>query len=263
MLLSFQAFVQRAPFDISEAETELMEGPLMEYSGPKLALLKYTSMAKLVIYSAIFVALFRALGIGAGIPAGLAAVLAEGVRLGAGGDAGRRYPRALSHRPGHPLFCGLLAVALAALGLATLRLLRGELMSLLSKIEETVICLKAGNVTLPYPAEPQPLPEKFRGRPIFDAAKCIGCAGCANNCPARAILVFDVCQEIRILQYLGRRCTYCGRCADVCPEKAITMSHEFENGTDNIGDLRQRLELFMSTCQRCGRCFKDRPCWTN
>ncbi len=53
MLLSFQAFVQRVPFDISEAETELMEGPLMEYSGPKLALFKYAQMAKLVIYSAL------------------------------------------------------------------------------------------------------------------------------------------------------------------------------------------------------------------
>ena len=58
MLLSFQAFVQRVPFDISEAETELMEGPLMEYSGPKLALFKYAQMAKLVIYSALFVGLF-------------------------------------------------------------------------------------------------------------------------------------------------------------------------------------------------------------
>jgi hydrogenase-4 component H len=129
-------------------------------------------------------------------------------------------------------------------------------MSVLSKFEETLACLKAGCVTLPYPACPQPVPEKFRGRPIFDAAKCIGCGGCANNCPAREILVFDVCQEVRILKYLGRRCTYCGRCADVCPEKAITMSHEFENGTNRIGDLQQQLDLFMSTCQRCGRCFK-------
>ena len=130
-------------------------------------------------------------------------------------------------------------------------------MSLLSKLGETLVCLKAGRVTLPYPAEGKPLPEKFRGRPIFDATKCIGCAGCANNCPAREILVYDVCQEIRILKYIGLRCTYCGRCADVCPEKAITMSQEFENGTNHIGDLQQRLELFMSTCQRCGRCFKE------
>ena len=129
-------------------------------------------------------------------------------------------------------------------------------MSLRSKLEETLICLQAGRVTLPYPAQALPVPENFRGRPIFDAAKCIGCAGCANNCPAREILVFDLCQEIRILQYLGRRCTYCGRCADVCPEKAITMSTEFENATSRISDLGQKLDLFMSTCQRCGRCFK-------
>jgi len=58
MLLSFQAFVDRLPFDVSEAETEIMEGPLIEYSGPKLALFKYTSMAKLVIFSSLFVAMF-------------------------------------------------------------------------------------------------------------------------------------------------------------------------------------------------------------
>lgn len=129
--------------------------------------------------------------------------------------------------------------------------------SLLSKIREVMVGWNAGRVTLPYPAAPAPPPPRFRGRPIFDATKCIGCAGCANNCPAREILVYDVCQEIRILKYLGRRCTYCGRCADVCPEAAITMSGEFENATPAIGDLEQRLELFMSTCQRCGRCFTE------
>ncbi len=129
-------------------------------------------------------------------------------------------------------------------------------MSWLSKIKEAILCLKAGRVTLPYPAEAKPVPERFRGRPIFDIHKCIGCAGCANNCPAREILVLDVCQEIRIVKYIGRRCTYCGRCADVCPEGAITMSKEFENATNDIHDIRQELELFMGTCQRCGRCFK-------
>jgi hydrogenase-4 component H len=128
-------------------------------------------------------------------------------------------------------------------------------MSLASKLKETLICLRAGRVTLPYPHQPAPAPPGFRGRPIFNAAKCIGCAGCANNCPAREILVQDVCQEIRVIQYLGRRCTYCGRCADVCPEHAISMSPEYENATNDIVDMHQRLELFMGTCQRCGRCF--------
>lgn len=129
-------------------------------------------------------------------------------------------------------------------------------MSLISKLKEAIICLKAGRVTLPYPFTAQPVSSRFRGRPIFNAEKCIGCAGCANNCPAREILIDDPSQEIRIVKYLGRRCTYCGRCADLCPEKAITMSAEFENGTDQINDIQQELEVFMGTCQRCGRCFK-------
>jgi hydrogenase-4 component H len=129
-------------------------------------------------------------------------------------------------------------------------------MSLLSKIRETILCLKAGTVTLTYPAHPRPVPARFRGRPIFDGSKCVGCAGCANNCPAREILVQDPCQEMRVVRYLGRRCTYCGRCADVCPEKAITMSHEYETATAKIADVRQDLTLWMGTCQRCGRCFK-------
>jgi len=58
MLLSFQAFVARVPFDITEAETEIMEGPLIEYSGPKLAIFKYAQMAKLVVFSALFIGLF-------------------------------------------------------------------------------------------------------------------------------------------------------------------------------------------------------------
>jgi formate hydrogenlyase subunit 4 len=68
MLLSFPAFVQRVPFDIAEAETELMEGPLMEYSGPKLALFKYAQMVRLVIHSALFVALFIPWGSGLVFP---------------------------------------------------------------------------------------------------------------------------------------------------------------------------------------------------
>jgi hydrogenase-4 component H len=127
----------------------------------------------------------------------------------------------------------------------------------LSKWLEARIGLRAGRVTLPYPSQGRPTPEHFRGRPIFDPTKCTGCGGCANNCPAREILISDLCQEIRVVSYLGQRCTYCGRCAEVCPEKAITMSHEFESATNAISDFHQRLEIFMSTCQRCGRCFKD------
>ena len=68
MLLAFQAFVARVPFDISEAETEIMEGPFIEYSGPKLAIFKYAQMVKLVVFSALFIGIFVPWGTGLILP---------------------------------------------------------------------------------------------------------------------------------------------------------------------------------------------------
>ena len=127
-------------------------------------------------------------------------------------------------------------------------------MWLTSKIRQVLLVLKPGTVTLDYPRSPRPAPEGFRGQPVWDHTKCVGCGGCASHCPARTILTRDLCPEIRILLYDGARCTYCGRCADVCPEKAITMSADFELATGDRNDVTQSLELFMLTCQRCGRC---------
>ena len=128
-------------------------------------------------------------------------------------------------------------------------------MWLTSKIKQAILVLKAGVVTLPYPFEPHPVPENFRGQPYWDHHKCIGCGGCTNHCPARTILARDLCQELRVIMYDGSRCTYCGRCAELCPEKAITMTDSFEMATNDSNDLNERIELFMLTCQRCGRCY--------
>jgi NADH-quinone oxidoreductase subunit H len=46
------------PFDIPEAETEVLEGPLLEYSGPALGLFKIMSALKAVVVLGLGVALF-------------------------------------------------------------------------------------------------------------------------------------------------------------------------------------------------------------
>ena len=77
VLFALQAFVGRMPFDTTEAETEIMEGPMIEYSGPKLTLFKYARMAKLFVYSAIFVALFAPWGQTGFYPLDLVVLLAK------------------------------------------------------------------------------------------------------------------------------------------------------------------------------------------
>ncbi len=57
-LMALQAFVGRQPFDIAEAEVEILEGPFIEYSGPNLALFKYYLILKQMFYATVFVMVF-------------------------------------------------------------------------------------------------------------------------------------------------------------------------------------------------------------
>ncbi|HOP63109.1 MAG TPA: NADH-quinone oxidoreductase subunit H [Spirochaetota bacterium] len=57
-LMALQAFVGKQPFDIAEAEQEILEGPFIEYSGPNYALFKYSMMLKQMFYASLFVMVF-------------------------------------------------------------------------------------------------------------------------------------------------------------------------------------------------------------
>lgn len=127
---------------------------------------------------------------------------------------------------------------------------------ILSKLKEAIICFGAGRVTLPYPLAPREPEPGFRGQVLVDAEKCIGCGGCANVCTPRAIVVSDPSQEQRVIEFFLERCTYCARCAEVCQEKAITVTERFETSTNDVQDLHMKVEIYMGSCQRCGRCFE-------
>ena len=117
-IFAFQALIGRLPFDIAEAETELMEGSMVEYSGPKLALFKFTRMAKLVVYGALMVSIFAPWGSGLPAPLNLLALLAKllllvlVVTLVAATHARYRIDQAIRY------YGGLLGLSLVALLLA-------------------------------------------------------------------------------------------------------------------------------------------------
>jgi hydrogenase-4 component H len=126
-----------------------------------------------------------------------------------------------------------------------------------SKFKEAMVGLKTGRVTLPYPAQARPVAENFRGRPIFDAPSASVAPVAPTIVPAREILVWMSARRSASCNISAAGAPTAGVAPMLCPEKAITMSLEFETATNSIGDIQQRLDLFMSTCQRCGRCFKE------
>ena len=74
MLLVIPAEVGTQPFDVAEAETEICEGPLIEYSGAPLAMFKLNTALKMFVMTALFTALFLG-GIDTGIVAVNALIL--------------------------------------------------------------------------------------------------------------------------------------------------------------------------------------------
>ena len=66
MLLVIPAEVGTQPFDVAEAETEICEGPLVEYSGKPLAMFKLNTAVKMFVMTSLFTALFFG-GINTGI----------------------------------------------------------------------------------------------------------------------------------------------------------------------------------------------------
>lgn len=122
-LFAMQAVLGKLPFDIPEAEQEIMEGALIEYSGPSLALLKWTFYMRQLLFGSLFVSLFAGwprLGL-SGLPGavlgmcltyvgvlvlGLLVVLVDATNPRLRIDQSLRF------------FAGLIVVALAGAGLA-------------------------------------------------------------------------------------------------------------------------------------------------
>jgi len=83
--------------------------------------------------------------------------------------------------------------------------------------------LRQGRRTLAFPAEDPALPDRFRGLPVLDPAKCRnGCRECAEACPTDAITRDDR----GVTLDLGR-CLFCVECSAACPDGAIRFTQEY------------------------------------
>jgi Ni,Fe-hydrogenase III small subunit/NAD-dependent dihydropyrimidine dehydrogenase PreA subunit len=84
--------------------------------------------------------------------------------------------------------------------------------------------LKQGYRTLDYPKSAPVMPDRFRGRPVIDAARCTdGCHACAEACPTSAIIRLDTSHPVIDLG----RCLFCMDCVEACPTGAISHDSDY------------------------------------
>lgn len=93
--------------------------------------------------------------------------------------------------------------------------------------------LQQGNKTFPFPDKEPSLPDKFRGLPIFDFAKCPdNCRDCIDACPTDAISPKDGTINLDM-----GRCLFCVDCSQACPQNAIAYSKEYRISAFKRDDL--------------------------
>ena len=95
--------------------------------------------------------------------------------------------------------------------------------------------------TVRYPSVKVAMPPDFRGKLVFDPAKCIGCKLCMKDCPANAITINKVGDKYEAVIDLGK-CIYCGQCVDSCAKKALEITDEFELAQLDSSKLKVKLD---------------------
>ena len=127
----------------------------------------------------------------------------------------------------------------------------------LRELKEAITALIRGPYTSKFPYAPHTPFERFRGRPYFHEADCMGCAACTQVCPSGALEFNDVVaggKAVRKLTVHWDVCIFCGQCQANCPTtKGIILSQEFDFATtENRTELVQGIEKEMLACACCG-----------
>ena len=86
-------------------------------------------------------------------------------------------------------------------------------------------------ITVQYPDERLPIPNRYRGIHYLEQEKCIDCLACARACPIDCIEM-DAVRHGKELEWVSftldyQKCMFCELCVYPCPKDCIHMGTEF------------------------------------
>ncbi len=126
----------------------------------------------------------------------------------------------------------------------------------LRELKEAIRAAFSRPYTSRFPFEPHTPPDGFRGKPEFDQDECIGCAACAEVCPAlamRAIDQPDADPPKRRMEVRLDKCVFCGQCELYCTtKKGVRLTKTYDLSTLDRSSLREHIDHDLVICEVCG-----------
>jgi NADH-quinone oxidoreductase subunit I len=96
-------------------------------------------------------------------------------------------------------------------------------------------------ITIQYPDEHMPIPERYRGIHYLEQDKCIECHACERACPIDCITM-EATRHGKELEWISfkidyQKCMFCELCVYPCPVDCIHMGTEFAFVTEDRSEF--------------------------
>ncbi|MFH1362968.1 MAG: 4Fe-4S dicluster domain-containing protein [Candidatus Omnitrophota bacterium] len=130
----------------------------------------------------------------------------------------------------------------------------------LPKIRELIEAIKAlivGPYTSKFPVKPHNPHPNFRGQPVFNVEKCVGCTACVEICPSNALAFEDKTDDKqnakRIMIHYTDTCIFCGQCEAAClaDHEGIKLSGEWDLAYFDRKQAFETIEKDLAICEIC------------